>query len=152
VRARVGNRQWRSCRYSPLQGGYRCPGPVFVEDTLGNLLNDASPNLPYTLPVIDVSPSPEPLELEVESTARLSGEYWAGTSGAEVSLTVGDDFATTLSGVQSSHVFESDESSIPITFSALIPAQTEIQIALVRRDKLDPQRQLPRAPMQNPFP
>lgn len=143
--------EWRKCRYSPLAGAYRCPGRVFVQDTLTNLLNDAPPSLPFTVPAINVAASSNDIEIRLRLEASLTGEYWAATNGYRVGLAVDNASEVTLSGAQISQVFEASGSPRAITLMAKVPARKTLQVTFVQRERLQPARVYPSVPAHSPY-
>ena len=151
VEVRTDGEAWRSCRYSPLHGGYRCPGRVFVQDTVTGLLNDASPSLAFTVPAIHVAASGATTELRIQVEARLAGEYWAGTNGGRVHLAIGGEAETTLTGNQSRHVFEATSAPRRMMLLATVSSKRALQVAFVQRERLDPERGYVAAPERSPW-
>jgi hypothetical protein len=146
VEMKVDGEEWRECRYAPLYGAYRCRGQALVQDTLTNLLNDAPPSLPYTVPAINVAGAAFDADVRISLDTRLAGEYCAVTNGHAVQFTDSDTRAFELSGVQTSHVFEVRDSPRSISLSARVPARKTLQIAFVQRERLEPRRGYPTAP------
>jgi hypothetical protein len=152
VEARRANGTWESCTYSALYGAHRCAGAVLVQDAISKLLNDAPPSTPFAVPVITVSTTERPVRVRVQLDVRLAGEYWAATNGAaNVSLSVSGEADTTLSGQQLQLLYAEASASREVTLSAEVPAQQTLELALVRRDQLDPDRGYPEAPESSPF-
>ena len=77
---------WKTCGYRPMYGAYRCPGPVLVQDTTAQLLNDAPPSPPFVVPAIHVTTVKGQVAVRIRMRARLHGEYWAATNGPRVDL------------------------------------------------------------------
>lgn len=151
VHARRPGGPWSPCNYSLLRGGYLCPGKVLVQDTLTGLLNDAPPSLSFTVPAIHVAPSAHALEVRVRLTARLAGEYWAGTSGGRVRLSLDGEPDLVLTEDQQSYFGETGATSREVTLVAAAPTKRALQIAFVRRDRLDPERGYTPAPETSPW-
>jgi len=138
----------RSCPYSVLHGGYRCAGPLLVQDTMANLLNDAPPSPPFAVPAILISAKRAENHVNIHLDTHLHGEYWAVTQGGPVTLHAGTQVHQ-LGEQQSTLVFD-----VPVTevsLSAVVPTDRQITIALVRRDRIDPDRGYPVLPANNPW-
>jgi hypothetical protein len=152
VEARAHDRSWRSCSYSLLHGGYRCPGPLLVQDSVADLLEDMPPSWPFSVPAIVIAASVRDAEVRVRLRARLAGEYWAATSGGSVSLATPGTPEVSLDGTQQTLVFAPSEAPREVTLEARVPAGQTLKLAVVRRDRLDPERGYPIAPKASPFP
>ncbi len=140
VEVRSESGEWRRCGYAPVYGAYRCAGPVLVQDSMADLLNDAPPSPPFSVPAIHVAASGKNIELRIRIEARLVGEYWAITRGGRVTLEVSDEPPITLSGRQSRHVYTTAEMPRDILLSATLGANESLRIAFVRRASLEPER------------
>ncbi len=151
VEARAQGSSWTRCSYRPLYGAYRCPGPVLIQDTVADLLNDAPPSPAFAVPAINVAVSNETMELRVSLKAKLEGEYWAATNGIPIQLAIGGEPDRTISGEQTTHFFEAAERAREITLSATVAPGKPLQIAFVRRDRLVPERGYATAPEHSPF-
>jgi hypothetical protein len=146
VEARAPGENWKACNYNPFYGAYRCEGPVLIQDTVASLLNDAPPSWPFVVPAIHIAASAQVTDVRVRLAARLEGEYWAETNGAEVTLAVSGHPDVRLSAQQSRLAFPASPEPKSITLSATVRPEQPLDIALVRPDRLDPQRNYPLAP------
>lgn len=143
---------WKPCSYSPLRGGFRCPGKILISDTLTGLLNDAPPSLSFNVPAIHVPASTPGLELRVRMKAHLAGEYWAGTNGGRARLAIDDEPEISLSDEQSSHLFDATTSGPrDVTLTAPVPTKRPLLITFVQRARLDPDRGYVAPPAQSPW-
>jgi hypothetical protein len=141
---------WRRCRYAALYGAYRCPEQVVVQDSVTALLNDAPPSLPFVVPAIQVAAASSAGEVRVSLEARLSGEYWAATNGPAVAFVAAGEPEATISGEQTRLIFSASDEPREITLTAKIPPKNPLQISLVQRARLDPERGFPSAPESSP--
>jgi len=151
VEARAPGGSWKACGYHPFYGAYRCEGPVLTQDTVVSLLNDAPPSPPFVVPAIHIAASARITEVRVQLAARLEGEYWAETNGGEVVLAVSGQLDAGLSARQSRLSFPASPDPRSITLLATVRPNEPLQIAVVRRDGLDPERNYPLAPALCPF-
>jgi hypothetical protein len=151
VRARNVDGNWRQCAYSVLAGAYRCNGPVLVQDTVADLLNDAPPSPPFAVPAIHVSAYDRDVEVEIQIDARLSGEYWAATSSGNVTLAVEGQPETQLSPRQRTLAFESRGEASRVSISARVAANQALDLAVVQRRAIEPDRGYVEPPAQPPF-
>jgi hypothetical protein len=151
VRARNVGGNWRDCAYSAFTGAYRCNGPVLVQDTVADLLNDAPPSPPFAVPAIHVSAYDRDVDVEIQLDARLSGEYWAATSSGSVSLAVEGEPDTQLSPRQRSLAFEALGEPRRISIDARVAANQTLDLAIVQRRSLEPDRGYVEPPAQPPF-
>lgn len=151
-----------ACQYSFLYGGYRCrvPSPsgrvahsdgLFVQDSTADLLNDAPPSFPFSVPAIVMGPASRDAVVRIELDARLAGEYWAAADGGEVRLTTGDGEVTVALGAEQQTLrFAPRAASRRVTLEASIPARKTLRVAVVAQDRLEPDRRYPRAPAAPP--
>jgi len=151
VQARASDGTWRDCLYSPFHGGYRCPGPLLVQGSVADLLEDAPPSWPFSVPAIVIAASARDAAVRVRLSARLAGEYWATTSGPDVKLATAG-VKTVLGAAQQSLFFERAAKPREVTLEATVPGGQTLKVAVVRRDRLEPERGYPSAPETSPFP
>jgi hypothetical protein len=151
VQARHGAGDWHGCGYSPLHGAYRCPGPLLVQDSAADLLLDAPPSYPFAVPAVVLATSARAADVRVRLTSRWVGEYWAQTSGAPVKLVIDGGPSRQLDGVQRTLRFEPAERARELVLETSLGPWQTLKIALVRRDRLDPDRGYPMAPDASPF-
>jgi hypothetical protein len=141
---------WRPCHYSAWYGAYHCRGALLVQDSVSDLLNDALPSPPFAVPAIVVSASDGDADVRVRLPARLAGEYWALSKGAATRLSSTDGLGITLDATQRSLSLSARAEPRDLTLETSVAAGHAVEIALVRRDTLDPDRHYPRAPEQPP--
>ncbi len=141
----------RTCQYSPLHGAFRCPGPVLVQDSMANLLNDAPPSPAFAVPAIVVSTTNRAARVRVVVQARLAGEYWAVTNGRSVQLQVSGRAPERITRVQSSLVYRDTGGPREVVLDLTVPAQQRLEVALVRRNRIDPDRGYALPPPQPPW-
>jgi hypothetical protein len=150
VEARSPGKRWRHCPYSVLHGGYRCPGPLLIQDSVADLLEDAPPSWPFSVPAIVVASSTRAAEVRIQLDARLAGEYWAVTSGADVSFSA-DSSRSVLNATQQSLVFGATAGPRKVVLETRVAEGETLKIAFVRRDRLDPERGYASPPPTPPF-
>jgi hypothetical protein len=88
VEARLSGGAWTSCEYVVITGEYDCDGLVTVNDSTGNLVNDAPPSWPLLTPAVVVHPYGPLVEVRVRRSLRLAGRY---TMASSAPLTVSID-------------------------------------------------------------
>jgi hypothetical protein len=140
VDVRSADGSWRSCRYAPFYGAYRCPGRILVMDRVTSLFNDAPPSLPFNVPAIQVAAAGDPGEVRVSLDARLLGEYWAGSLGGRVKLAISGEPVRRLSSEQALLAFDATDSARDITLTFSVPAKRAVEVAFVQRERLSPDR------------
>jgi hypothetical protein len=141
---------WRRCRYAALYGAYRCPEQVLVQDSVTALLNDAPPSLPFVVPAIRIAASESAGEVRVSLRARLSGEYWAATNGPAITFSASGEAPAIVSGEQSVLLFGGSSEAREIILSAQIPKKKPLEISIVQRERLEPERGYISAPESSP--
>jgi hypothetical protein len=143
--------EWSDCDYSMFQGGYRCDGTVLVQDTMADLLDDAPPSPPFSVPaILATSQRPGTRTMRVTVPARLSGAYWAAATGGSVSVSVGDRPPVSLSPERDLLQWALDEAET-ITIEARFSHEQRLKFAVVRRADIDVDRNYPQAPQTAPF-
>ncbi len=141
---------WTPCPYSVLRGGYRCAGPILVQDGMVDLLNDAPPSPPFSVPAVRITSwSKYPRAVRVRVDARLSGRYWAATNAGPAELSPEGAAPLLLSPTQTTHDF--DGKLRTFTLSAQVSSRRPLHVAIVRQDTIDVPRDYPLAPPQNPL-
>jgi hypothetical protein len=150
VEARTPGGTWRRCSYSAVRGAYRCARLALVQDELGDLLNDAPPSPPFAVPVVTITPLTDRVEVRIGLEGHMRGEYWAATNEGKVELELPGQAALTVTQRQSAHRF-SDDAAGQLTLRATV-AKRALQIALVRRDRIEPSRDYPAPPTAPPAP
>ena len=150
VEERSPGGEWRPCSYSAWHGGYRCHGALLVQDSVVDLLLDAPPSPPFSVPAIVVSASDRDAEVRVHLDAQLAGEYWAISAGGATELAVSDGVVATLDDTQKQLTFVASREARALTLRTSVAAGQRVKIAVVRRDRLDPDRSYPRAPATSP--
>jgi hypothetical protein len=151
VSARATGGDFRECEYSPLRGGFRCRGAVSVKDTLGSLLNDAPPSTAFAVPVVRFEPGRTESEVRVRLRTRLTGEYWAATNGPPVIVTVEGREPVSIDHQQRELSYPAGTGTLDVTIQVKLSAGSPVELAFVRRNRLDPERNYPSAPETNPF-
>lgn len=153
--ARVEERHgsdFRECTYAWLSGQFRCPSGALVFDAEAQLLNDAPPSPPLVSPVVRLAARSAASELRISFEPRLQGEYWARTSGAVATLAVAGMPSTTLDEHQVVLVYPAKGASREVVINARLDGRETLDISLVRTQKLEPVRNYPEAPEENPLP
>lgn len=157
VSARTFDGSYEECGYSRLDGRYTCPGIAAVSDSVSNVVNDAQANWPrhqgtwpFVTPAIFVQPlSTEPVEVRIETSARLDGTYWLGAEGGAASVTVGTDAPIALDGQR--EVTFDGRGNVDVTIDA--SASTDgTWVAFLRKDTVEPDRPFLVAPPETPPP
>jgi F0F1-type ATP synthase membrane subunit c/vacuolar-type H+-ATPase subunit K len=146
VESRSMNGAWHACPYSVWYGAYRCRGALLVQDGMNDLLDDAPPSPPFSVPSIVISASDRAARVRLRVPARLAGDYWARTDGGEAQLTTAGGRRITLDERQQTLSFEPRGETGDVTLEAGVAENASLKIALVRKDRLDPERGYPRAP------
>jgi hypothetical protein len=148
VEARTAGGAFRECAYSAWYGGYRCARGLLVQDSVVDLLEDAPPSPPFSVPAIVVSVTNRDTEVKIRFSARLAGEYWA-TATANTRLTTPEG-SHLLDGTQRTLRFEPRAEPRELTLLTSVAAGQSVRIAVARRDHLEPERGYPRAPATSP--
>lgn len=145
VSARTYDGSYEECGYSRLDGRYTCPGVAAVSDVVSNVVNDAQADWPrhqgtwpFVTPAIFVEPlSTEPVEVRIQTSARLDGTYWLGAEGGGASVTVGSDPALAIDGQR--EVAFAGRGDVDVTIDASASGQGT-WVAFVRKDTVEPDR------------
>jgi len=150
VESRAPGGDFRPCPYSAWYGAYRCRGALFVGDSTADLLNDAPPSPPFSVPAIVIGPSNRDAVVRLRVPARLAGEYWVQAEGGEVILTTDDGRRSVLGTAQQSLYFEPRAAPRELALEASVSATQTLKLAFVQRARLEPERGYLRAPETAP--
>ncbi|HTQ04979.1 MAG TPA: hypothetical protein VMI54_14040, partial [Polyangiaceae bacterium] len=143
---------FRACDYAWLSGQFRCPSGALVFDAETRILNDAPPSPALVTPAIRLAAHGGGSELRLVFARRLQGEYWARTTGAGATLSVAGMPPVNLDDRQTTLAYPANGGEREVTLDASLGGDEAMDVSVVRASRLEPLRDYPTAPEQNPLP
>lgn len=142
---------WSRCDYRALAGMHACGQLLHVRDTVTGIVNDHKHSWPFQAPavrVITLEPDRR-VDYRIRARMELAGDYWIATRGAAVIVKIEGRPEVSVPPNVPRKLALGERAEREVVIRGVV-GKGAVDIAFLRADTLDPERNYPRVPEEPP--